>query len=71
VFHPFKNLKAPAQNAVGPAALYIRHKADSAGIMFILRTVHGEILPLEAALVSPLLTITHKDSLLYPELRIF
>jgi hypothetical protein len=68
VFHPFKNLKAPAQNAVGPAALYIRYKTDTAGIMFIFRPVHGEILLIEAALVSPLLTIAHKNSLLFTKL---
>jgi hypothetical protein len=35
VFHPFQNLKAPFQNIMGGAALNIRHKAYTAGIMLV------------------------------------
>jgi hypothetical protein len=44
VFHPFKNLKAPAQNGMGPASFNIRHKADSAGIVFIFAPVQTPLI---------------------------
>jgi hypothetical protein len=59
VFHPFKNFQALFQNSMGRAALDIRDKAYSTGIMLIFFSVKT----LGETLVSPLFILAHDGSL--------
>jgi hypothetical protein len=70
VFHPFQDFKAPFQYIVGFPAPDIGHKTDAAGIVFVFSPVKPpppaagrQVLPLRAALVSPLIVIAHDSSL--------
>jgi hypothetical protein len=61
VLHPFQDLKSPFQNIMGRAALNIRGKPYTAGIMLIFPSVQ----PLLKTLAGPLLTIAHTDPFLF------